>query len=143
MMHMCRYGDIFKSHILGCPCVMISSPEAAKSVLVSQSQIFKPTYPPSKERLIGPEAIFFHQGPYHSRLKKLVLSSFQPSALKKAVPHIENIVIDTLSTYENNTINTLQEMKKVCVHMIISSKFASLYIYIKIFAVLSFTCLFL
>ncbi|KAF5930848.1 hypothetical protein HYC85_031721 [Camellia sinensis] len=28
-----RYGDIFKTHILGCPCVMISSPEAAKLVL--------------------------------------------------------------------------------------------------------------
>nr|GEW15744.1 abscisic acid 8'-hydroxylase 2-like [Tanacetum cinerariifolium] len=29
-----RYGNIFKSHILGCPCVMISSPEVAKIVLV-------------------------------------------------------------------------------------------------------------
>ncbi|KAK1394217.1 Abscisic acid 8'-hydroxylase 2 [Heracleum sosnowskyi] len=120
-----RYGDIFKSHILGCPCVMISSPEAAKSVLVSQSHIFKPTYPPSKECLIGPEAIFFHQGPYHSRLKKLVLSSFLPSALKKAVPHIESIVIDTLSTCENKTINTLQEMKKYAFDVAMISAFGN------------------
>ncbi|CAD5319823.1 unnamed protein product [Arabidopsis thaliana] len=30
-------------------------------VLVSKAHLFKPTYPPSKERMIGPEALFFHQ----------------------------------------------------------------------------------
>ncbi|XP_040953473.1 abscisic acid 8'-hydroxylase 2 isoform X3 [Gossypium hirsutum] len=66
-----RYGDTFKTHILGCPCVMISSPEAARIVLVTKAHLFKPTYPPSKEKMIGPQALFFHQGAYHSRLKKL------------------------------------------------------------------------
>ncbi|XP_055962199.1 abscisic acid 8'-hydroxylase 2 isoform X3 [Mercurialis annua] len=56
-----RYGDIFKTHILGCPCVMISSPEAAKIVLVTKAHLFKPTYPISKEKMIGPEALFFQQ----------------------------------------------------------------------------------
>lgn len=72
----CSYGDIFKTHILGCPCVMISSPEAAKIVLVSKAHLFKPTYPPSKEKMTGPEALLFHQSAYHSRLKKLVQASF-------------------------------------------------------------------
>ncbi|KAA8549294.1 hypothetical protein F0562_000978 [Nyssa sinensis] len=107
-----RYGDIFKTHILGCPCVMISSPEAAKTVLVSQAHLFKPTYPPSKEKMIGPEAIFFHQGAYHSRLKKLVQASFLPTAIRGSVSEIEKIVLKFLPTWENCTINTLQEMKK-------------------------------
>ncbi|KAK2986393.1 hypothetical protein RJ640_022179 [Escallonia rubra] len=107
-----RYGDVFKTHILGCPCVMISSPEAAKFVLVTQAHLFKPTYPQSKEKLIGPEAIFFHQGLYHSRLKKLVQASFQPAALRGSVTDIENIVLTFLPTWKNSTINTLQEMKR-------------------------------
>ncbi|XP_056689444.1 abscisic acid 8'-hydroxylase 2 isoform X2 [Spinacia oleracea] len=107
-----RYGDIFKTHILGCPCVMISSPEAAKIVLVTKAHLFKPTYPPSKEKMIGPEALFFHQGDYHSKLKKLVQSSFLPCTLKASVSDIENIVLNFLPTWENNTINTLHEMKK-------------------------------
>ncbi|PIA60380.1 hypothetical protein AQUCO_00300106v1 [Aquilegia coerulea] len=106
------YGDIFKTHILGCPCVMISSPEAAKIVLVSQANLFKPTYPPSKEMMIGPEAIFFHQGDYHSRLKKLVQASFLPSAIRGSVSEIEKIVLRLVSSWENTTINTLNEMKK-------------------------------
>ncbi|KAG9151304.1 hypothetical protein Leryth_002842 [Lithospermum erythrorhizon] len=92
---------------------MISSPEAAKKVLVSQAHLFKPTYPPSKEQLLGPEAIFFHQGPYHASLKKLIQSSFLPSAIKGSIPEIEQIVLKRLPTWENNAItHTLQEMKK-------------------------------
>ncbi|XXG75231.1 hypothetical protein AAC387_Pa07g3785 [Persea americana] len=106
-----RYGDIFKTHILGCPCIMISSPAAAKFVLVSGAHLFKPTYPPSKEKMIGPEALFFHQGDYHSMLKKLVQASFLPSALRGSVFEIEHLVLKILPSWENKTINTLQEMK--------------------------------
>ncbi|KAJ7947624.1 Abscisic acid 8'-hydroxylase [Quillaja saponaria] len=118
-----RYGEIFKTNILGCPCVMISSPEAAKTVLVSQAHLFKPTYPPSKENLIGPEAIFFHQGAYHSKLKKLVQTSFLPLAIKGSVSEIEQIVLKMLPTWKNNTINTLQEMKRYAFDVAMISAF--------------------
>lgn len=108
-----RYGDIFKTHILGCPCVMISSPEAARAVLVTQAHLFKPAYPPSKEKMIGPEALFFQQGAYHSMLKKLVQASFLPSTIKNSVSEVDQIVRKLLPTWSNRTINTLQEMKKV------------------------------
>lgn len=109
------YGDIFKTHILGCPCVMISSPEAAKSVLVSRAHLFKPTYPPSKEKMIGPQALFFHQGSYHSNLKALVQSSFHPNRLRDSVLEIQRIVLTFLRTWGKcaNEINALQEMKRV------------------------------
>ncbi|KAI3750091.1 hypothetical protein L2E82_20716 [Cichorium intybus] len=119
-----RYGKIFKSHILGCPCVMISSPEVAKTVLVTRSHLFKPTYPTSKEMMIGPEAVFFHQGSYHSHLKKLIQSSFLPSAIKGSVPKIESIVLDLLPAWEHSkVINTLHEMKKYSYQVAILSVF--------------------
>ncbi|KAL3850653.1 hypothetical protein ACJIZ3_012535 [Penstemon smallii] len=119
-----RYGDIFKSHILGCPCVMISSPEAAKIVLVTKSHLFKPTYPPSKEKMIGPEAIFFHQGDYHFTLKKLIQASFSPSAIKGSVTAIEKIVLEFLPNWENcNQVHTLQEMKNYAFDVAMISAF--------------------
>ncbi|PIA54713.1 hypothetical protein AQUCO_00900942v1 [Aquilegia coerulea] len=107
-----RYGNIFKTHILGCPCVMISSPEAAKIVLVSQAHLFRPTYPPSKQKMIGHEAIFFQQGDYHSRLRKIVQSTLLPSSIKHSVTDIEQLVLKLLPSWENRTINTLNEMKR-------------------------------
>ncbi|KAL2488934.1 Abscisic acid 8'-hydroxylase 2 [Forsythia ovata] len=121
-----RYGDVFKSHILGCPCVMISSPEAAKNVLVNQAHLFKPTYPPSKEKMIGPQALFFHQGDYHFKLKKLIQSSFSLSVIKGSVSSIEEIVLNFLPNWETNTfICTLQEMKKYAFEVAMISAFGN------------------
>lgn len=112
----CRYGDIFKTNILGCPCVMISSPEAARIVPVTHAHLFKPTYPPSKEKLIGPEAVFFQQGAYHSMLKRLVQASFLPSTIKHSVFEVERIVIKMVPTWTNKTINTFARDEKGITH---------------------------
>ncbi|GLJ39577.1 hypothetical protein SUGI_0808670 [Cryptomeria japonica] len=107
-----RYGDIFKTYFLRCPCIMIASPEACKFVLVNNSQIFKPTYPPSKERLLGQNALFFHEGEYHARVRKLVQSAIGPSSIRTVVPHIHHIALNILKTCEGRTIITFYEMKK-------------------------------
>ncbi|KAG8654761.1 abscisic acid 8'-hydroxylase CYP707A1 [Manihot esculenta] len=108
-----RYGEIFKTHILGCPCVMLASPEASRFVLVTQAHLFKPTYPKSKERLIGPSAIFFHQGEYHMRLRKLVQGSLSLDSLRNLVADISAIAASTLDSWNGgHVINTFHEMKK-------------------------------
>ncbi|WCJ35420.1 Abscisic acid 8'-hydroxylase 3 [Euphorbia peplus] len=108
-----RYGEIFKTHILGCPCVMLASPEAARFVLVTQAHLFKPTYPKSKEHLLGPSALFFHQGDYHMRLRKLVQGSLSLFALRNLVSDISAIALSTLDSFgDGRVVNTFQEMKK-------------------------------
>lgn len=94
---------------------MLASPEAARFVLVTHAHLFKPTYPKSKEKLIGPNALFFHQGDYHTRIRKLVQASFSPESIKKLIPDIETEVISSLESWVSNgqVINTFQQMKKV------------------------------
>lgn len=117
-----RYGEIFKTHILGCPCVMLASPEAAKFVLVTEAHLFKPTYPKSKERLIGPSALFFHQGDYHIRLRKLVQGSLSLDIIRNLVPHIEAIAVSGSDSWgAGQVINTFHEMKKVSLFLIINA----------------------
>ncbi|KAF8781169.1 hypothetical protein HU200_001148 [Digitaria exilis] len=108
-----RYGEIFKTHLLGCPCVMLASPEAARFVLVKQAHLFKPTYPRSKERMIGPSALFFHQGEYHLRLRKLVQGALGPDALRALVPEVEAAVRSTLASWDGRVMSTFQAMKKL------------------------------
>eukprot|EP01018_Ginkgo_biloba_P012563 Gb_03140 [translate_table: standard] len=106
------YGDIFKTHILGCPCIMIANPEAAKFILVNQAHLFKPTFPASKERMIGPQALFFQQGDYHARLRRLVQSSLSPESIRCLVTAIESLALEALESWGGRTINTFQQMKK-------------------------------
>lgn len=109
-----RHGEIFKTHILGYPCVMLASPEAARFVLVTHADLFKPSYPKSKEMLIGPSAIFFHQGSYHSQIRKLVQNSLSLNIIRSFIPAIESIALSTLESWCNGTfVNTFQQMKMV------------------------------
>ncbi|EXC17339.1 Abscisic acid 8'-hydroxylase 4 [Morus notabilis] len=123
-----RYGDIFKTHILGCRCIMLASPEASRFVLVTHPHLFKPTYPKSKEKLIGPSALFFHQGVYHSQLRKLVRNSLSPNTLQKRVADIEAIAISALESWArgDQVINTFHEMKKISFDVGILSIFGEL-----------------
>ncbi|XAR70752.1 (+)-abscisic acid 8'-hydroxylase [Bertholletia excelsa] len=106
-----KFGSIFKTHVLGCPCVMISSPEAAKLVLVTKAHLFKPTFPASKERMLGKQAIFFHQGEYHAKLRKLVLRAFMPEAIRSIVGDIESVAVAALKSWDGDLVNTFREMK--------------------------------
>lgn len=92
---------------------MLASPEAARFVLVTQAHLFKPTYPRSKERMIGPSALFFHQGDYHLRLRKLVQGPLGPDALRALVPDVEAAVRSTLASWDGNVSSTFHAMKRV------------------------------
>ncbi|ONH96510.1 hypothetical protein PRUPE_7G133800 [Prunus persica] len=107
-----RYGEVFKTHILGSPCVMLSSPEAVRFVLVTQAHLFKPTYPQSKEKLIGPSALFFHQNDYHAQIRRLVQASLSLDVTRNLVPDIEAIAISLLDSWSGKVVNTFYELKK-------------------------------
>jgi (+)-abscisic acid 8'-hydroxylase len=118
-----QYGPIFKTHLLGYPCIMMSSPEAAKFVLVTRADLFKPTYPASKERMMGRKAIFFQQGQYHARLRRLVLRAVMPDSIHSRVPEMDAVALATLHSWEGRTINTFQEMKNYAFNVALLSIF--------------------
>ncbi|EPS65063.1 hypothetical protein M569_09716, partial [Genlisea aurea] len=109
-----RYGEIFKTHILRCPCVILGSPEAVRFVLVSGADLFRPTYPKSKEALIGPNALFFHEGEYHASLRKLVQTALSPKSARKILPAVDAIAAAAVESWvsRGTTVNTFREMKK-------------------------------
>ncbi|KAL2906232.1 Abscisic acid 8'-hydroxylase 4 [Bienertia sinuspersici] len=122
-----RYGDVFKTHILGCPCIMLANPEAAKFVLMTKASLFKPTYPKSKERLIGSMAIFFQQGSYHAQIRKLVQASLSLDNIKPVIPKIEAMAITTLDSWANGrVVHVFHELKKFSFDVAVLSIFGEL-----------------
>lgn len=95
---------------------MLTCPEAARFVLVTGAHLFRPSYPRSKERLIGPWAVFYHDGGFHSKMRKLVHGSLSLDRVRTMVPAIEAIAVSTLDSCCNGSraVNTYHEMKKVC-----------------------------
>ncbi|GMH14784.1 hypothetical protein Nepgr_016625 [Nepenthes gracilis] len=125
--HDLRYGEIFKTHILGYPCIMLASPEAARFVLLTKASLFKPTYPKSKERLIGAAALFYQQGPCHSRLRKLVQASLSLDKIQRLIPKIEAIVTSALHSWSGGrVVHTFHELKKLTFEVAILVIFGNL-----------------
>lgn len=119
-----KYGPVCKTRILGCPCVMVSSPAAAKLVLLTKAHMFKPSFPISKERMLGRSAIFFQQGDYHARLKKLMLRAFMPAVIRGKVSNVEEIAMSALQSWEGRShINTYEEMKIYAFNVALMSMF--------------------
>ena len=103
---------------------MLASPEAAQFVLVTHAHLFKPTFPKSKERLVGPSALFFHQGDYHLKIRKLVQVALGPEPLRAMLPDIELIVKSILNMWDNGQVETTYHaMKRVCLYALIALHF--------------------
>ncbi|RRT48255.1 hypothetical protein B296_00050476 [Ensete ventricosum] len=102
---------------------MVSSPEAARFVLVTRAHLFKPTFPASKERMLGRQAVFFQQGDYHARLRRLILRAFLPEAIRRSVARIEAVALRTLHSWDGRLVNTFQEMKTYAFNVAIVSIF--------------------
>lgn len=99
---------------------MLATAEAVRFVLVTRADLFKPTYPKSKERMIGPWALFFHHGDYHLRLRKIVQGLLSPDLLRAILPDIELIVRSMLNAWDGHVETTYHAMKRVCLHAFIS-----------------------
>jgi (+)-abscisic acid 8'-hydroxylase len=64
-------------------------------------------------RMIGPSALFFHQGEYHLRLRRLVQGSLGPDALRALLPDVEAAVAATLGAWDGHVASTFHAMKRV------------------------------
>ncbi|KAK4761504.1 hypothetical protein SAY87_029388 [Trapa incisa] len=118
------YGSIFKTHILGCPCVMISSSESVEFVLATRADLFKPTFPASKERILGKHNFFFHRGDYHLKLRNLVRRAFMPESIRNMVRQIESIALGCLASMEGRpVVNAFQEMKTYAFNVVMLAIF--------------------
>lgn len=106
---------------------MLASPEAVKFVLMTKANFFKPTYPKSKERLIGSSAIFFQQGTYHAQIRKLVQASLSLDSIKPCIPKIEAISKSILDSWaDGRVVHVFQELKKFTFDVAVLSIFGEL-----------------
>ncbi|KAM7250018.1 hypothetical protein ACFE04_021901 [Oxalis oulophora] len=123
-----RNGEIFKTHLLGCPSIVLASPDAIKFVLTTSPNLFKPTYPPCKEKLLGPAALFFHQNDYHSQVRKLVVASLLPNVIRHFIPDIEVLaktLLDSLSSVDV-VPSTFRELKNFTFDVAVLNIFGNL-----------------
>ncbi len=95
-----RYGDIFKTRLLGRPAVFMIGSEAAEFVLSSHMDHFswQDGWPESFKLLLG-RSLFLQEGDEHRRNRRLMMPAFHGPALARYVATMEQITQSYLAKW--------------------------------------------
>ncbi|KAF3324067.1 cytochrome P450 85A1-like protein [Carex littledalei] len=76
------YGDLFKTHILGCPTVVCMDPDINKQILNSESKGFIPGYPQAMLDILGEWNTAAVHGAPHKAMRGVLLSLVSPPMIR-------------------------------------------------------------
>ena len=112
----CRFGSIFKSHILGCPTIVSMDPELNRYILVNEAKGLVPGYPQSMLDILGKCNIAAVHGSAHKYMRGALLSLISPTMIKdQLLPKIDDFMRSHLSDWDNKIVDIQEKTKEVCI----------------------------
>ncbi len=86
-----RYGNIFKTKILGQPTIFLQGAEGNRFIFGNETEYFKISWPPSVKALLGNLSLALQTGHEHISRRKLLAQAFQPRSLAGYVDAMQAI----------------------------------------------------
>lgn len=95
-----RYGNVFKTHLFGCPTITLIGADAARFLFSNDGQKLEMTNTPNFEILLGKKSIGVQIGTAHQVLRRHLFQAFQPRALESYAVTMEAITQQYLQRWE-------------------------------------------
>ncbi|KAJ7520276.1 hypothetical protein O6H91_20G076200 [Diphasiastrum complanatum] len=114
--HIARYGRTFRTHLMGNPTIVTSTPEAAKFVLATRQKSFLQFLPPSIYRLLN---VFpSSEEAMKEKALKNIHDSLHSELVRTKVVKVDRIARWVLSSWDKQPcVVTYQETKKFAFHV--------------------------
>ncbi|CAO2825285.1 unnamed protein product [Amaranthus hypochondriacus] len=110
-----RYGNFFKSHILGCPTIVSMDPEVNRYILMNESKGLVPGYPQSMLDILGKCNIAAVHGSTHKYMRGALLSLINPTMIRDHIlPKIDEFMRSHLTNWQDHVIDIQDKTKEVC-----------------------------
>ena len=107
-----KYGNIFKTHIIGSPSISVAGPEYIKAILAGDSDNIGETHAKNVLELLGPLSITALQGPKHKAIRQQTLCAFKKKHLQQCIPYIYLIMEQHLGIWcDENSVLVYKRMK--------------------------------
>lgn len=112
---MYRYGNVFKTCILGSNVIVSTDPDVNKVVLQNQANNFVPAYPKSIRELMGEQSILKMNGTMHKKVHTLIAGFLRSPQLKARITRdIEHTVKQCFASWTpHQPIYVQDQVKKV------------------------------
>ncbi|KAI5678873.1 hypothetical protein M9H77_09823 [Catharanthus roseus] len=101
-----RYGNVFKSHILGSPTIISMDPELNRYILLNESKGLVPGYPQSTLDVLGENNIGAVSGSTHKKIRGSLMLLISSSAIKdQMLPKMDRDMRIFLQNWDGKTID--------------------------------------
>ncbi|GLJ44251.1 hypothetical protein SUGI_0924740 [Cryptomeria japonica] len=109
-----RYGELFKSHILGCPMVISTDPELNRYILLNEGRGLVPGYPQSMLDILGKWNIAAVHDHLHKTMRGAMLTLINPSIIRDhLLPHVDQFMANYVRHWDARVINLQDKTKEM------------------------------
>lgn len=109
-----RFGNVFKSHILGCPTIVSMDPELNKYILMNEAKGLVPGYPQSMLDILGKCNIAAVHGSTHKNMRGALLALVSPPMIRDILlPKIDDFMRSHLSNWNAKIIDIQEKTKEM------------------------------
>ncbi|KAG7462088.1 hypothetical protein MATL_G00198890 [Megalops atlanticus] len=114
-----KYGNVFKTHLLGRPLIRVTGAENVRKVLMGEHSLVTVDWPQSTSTLLGPNSLANSIGDIHRKRRKVFAKVFSHEALESYLPKIQQVIQETLRVWSSNPqpINVYRESQRLSFHM--------------------------
>ncbi|KPP74584.1 cytochrome P450 26B1-like, partial [Scleropages formosus] len=114
-----KYGNVFKTHLLGRPLIRVTGAENVRKVLMGEHSLVSVDWPQSTATLLGPNSLANSIGDIHRKRRKIFAKVFSHEALETYLPKIQQVIQETLRVWSSNPepINVYRESQRLSFHM--------------------------
>src|SRR4051812_39244397 len=109
----CRFGKVFKTYVLGRMTVFMTGREAAKILLSGKDGVVSLNLFYTGKQVLGPTSLLTTNGDEHKRLRRLIAQPLSVDALKKHFDFINQLAVQTLSSWAGRRVLVLNEASSV------------------------------
>ncbi|XP_053805042.1 cytochrome P450 26C1 isoform X1 [Vidua chalybeata] len=87
-----RYGNVFKTHLLGRPVVRVTGAENIRKILLGEHTLVSAQWPQSTQIILGSHTLLSSTGDLHRQRRKILARVFSRAALESYLPRIQKVV---------------------------------------------------
>ncbi|XP_043568414.1 cytochrome P450 26B1-like isoform X1 [Chiloscyllium plagiosum] len=87
-----KYGNVFKTHLLGRPVIRVSGAENIRRILLGEHRLVSAQWPHSTRLLLGPNTLGNSNGELHRQRRRILARVFSHAALDSYLPGIQRLV---------------------------------------------------
>ncbi|BBN13911.1 protein MpCYP820-like [Marchantia polymorpha subsp. ruderalis] len=109
--HTKRFGTMFKSHLFMKPSIILMKPDELKYFFDDPDKGLDSGAPWALKQIFGAKSVLAMNGNEHTKMHKLLADSLMIPELRKKLPEMDRLMLQSISKWGGNTVEVLDALQ--------------------------------